>query len=96
MKAYADAGADGLFVPGALDAQTIEAVVSAVDLPVNVLASSSLTYQDLAGLGVARISTGSLLYRAALAQAVDAARAVRDSLPLPHAKTYEEIQDLHG
>ena len=36
-QAYADAGADGLFLPGLIDLATIEAIVAAVDLPLNVM-----------------------------------------------------------
>jgi 2-methylisocitrate lyase-like PEP mutase family enzyme len=95
-KRYVDAGADGVFLPGRLDAATIAAFVEAVEAPVNVLASASLTVRELADLGVARISTGSLPYRAALRQAVLAATAVRDGNPLPDAMSYDEVQALHS
>lgn len=94
-RVYVDAGADGVFLPGSLDLTTIEAFVAAISVPVNVLASPTLTRQQLAGVGVARISTGSLLYRAAIANAVSAARAVRDDQPLPPAMSYVEVQALH-
>jgi 2-methylisocitrate lyase-like PEP mutase family enzyme len=95
-KQYVDAGADGVFLPGRLDAGTIAAFVKAVDAPVNVLASATLSARDLADLGVARISTGSLPYRAALRQAVLAATAVRDGDRLPEAMGYDEVQALHS
>jgi 2-methylisocitrate lyase-like PEP mutase family enzyme len=95
-KQYVDAGADGVFLPGRLDAATIAAFVEAVDAPVNVLASASLPVRQLAELGVARISTGSLPYRAALRHAVLAATAVRDGGPLPEAMGYDEVQALNG
>lgn len=91
LRRYVDAGADGVFVPGPLDERSIEAIVRSVDAPLNVLASPRLTRATLADLGVARISTGSLLYRAALAQAVTAARAVADDGPLPPALSYAEV-----
>jgi 2-methylisocitrate lyase-like PEP mutase family enzyme len=95
-KQYVDAGADGIFLPGTLDASTIATFVDAVGAPVNVLASASLSVHALADLGVARISTGSLPYRAALRQAVRAATAVRDAGPLPEAMSYDEVQALHA
>jgi 2-methylisocitrate lyase-like PEP mutase family enzyme len=95
-KQYVDAGADGVFLPGRLDAGTIAAFVKAVDAPVNVLASASLSVRELADLGVARISTGSLPYRAGLRQAVAAATAVRDGNRLPEAMGYDEVQALHS
>lgn len=95
-QTYADAGADGVFIPGTADLATIAAVVDAITVPVNVLASSTLTRQQLANVGVARISTGSLLYRAAITGAVAAAVAVREDRPAPAAISYAEVQSLHA
>ncbi|HYJ76197.1 MAG TPA: isocitrate lyase/phosphoenolpyruvate mutase family protein, partial [Kineosporiaceae bacterium] len=72
LARYVDAGADGVFAPGALDAGTIQVIVERVGAPLNVLASPTVPRRRLAELGVARISTGSLLYRVALTQAVAA------------------------
>jgi 2-methylisocitrate lyase-like PEP mutase family enzyme len=44
-----------------------------------------MTVVHLAGLGVARISTGSLLFRTALSAAVDTARAIAGGAPAPAA-----------
>ncbi|GAA1626390.1 isocitrate lyase/PEP mutase family protein [Catellatospora bangladeshensis] len=83
VRLYADAGADGVFVPGLSDPGDIAAVVAAVDLPVNVLfLPDRHTVAALADLGVRRISTGSLLFRAALAASAQTAVAVRDGLPI--------------
>ncbi|GHJ47101.1 hypothetical protein Cs7R123_44430 [Catellatospora sp. TT07R-123] len=83
VRRYADAGADGVFVPGLSEPADIAAVVAAVDLPVNILfLPGRHTVAELADLGVRRISTGSLLFRAALAAAVRTAEAVRDGLPI--------------
>lgn len=68
ITAYAAAGADCLYIPGIRTREQIAAVVKAVaPKPVNVLmgSASDLTVQDLAGMGVRRISTGSGLARAA-------------------------------
>ncbi|MEU8378543.1 isocitrate lyase/phosphoenolpyruvate mutase family protein [Streptosporangium sp. NPDC048865] len=65
-EAYVAAGADGVFVLGALDAQAIAALVRAVPVPVNVLAGpGTLTVPALAALGVARVSAGSSIAEAA-------------------------------
>ncbi|GAA2398530.1 isocitrate lyase/PEP mutase family protein [Nonomuraea africana] len=86
IRAYADAGADGVFVPGVADLAAIAELAKATELPLNVLYSHGVA--ELAGVGVARISTGSLLYRAALQGAL----AVLEKDPaLP---TYEEIVGL--
>ena len=94
LSRYAAAGADGVFAPGALDAASVAAIVRRVPAPLNVLASPTLTRRELGDLGVARISTGSLLYRAALTQAVASAVAVRDGAPVPPAMSYQDVQAL--
>lgn len=93
VLAYAAAGADGIFVPGPLDAQTIMALVGNLELPLNVLPSALYTAAELGAMGVRRISTGSLPYRAAMDATVRAAVAVRDSQPLPAASSYEAVVD---
>lgn len=96
LRRYVDAGADGVFAPGTLDAATITTIAHEVPAPLNVLATAAHTRDELAGYGVARISTGSLLYRVSLTAAVAAARAVRDETRVPDALTYAEVQDLGG
>ncbi|MEU7145682.1 isocitrate lyase/phosphoenolpyruvate mutase family protein [Nocardia sp. NPDC046473] len=93
---YVAAGADGIFVPGLTDPDGIARIVAAIPLPVNILFSpTGPSIAELGALGVRRVSTGSLLYRTALAVAVDTARAVREDAPLPHAAPpYTEIQAL--
>lgn len=62
-RLYAQAGADGLFVPFIKDPADIEAVVSATTLPVNVLAMKGLPgIVELNTLGVKRISMGGSMY----------------------------------
>ena len=76
--AYVDAGADGIFVPGVKDEAEIARLAEALPVPLNVLFLPGLSVPRLAELGVARISTGSLLYRVALGAAIAAAASVRD------------------
>lgn len=69
-RAYLDAGADCIFVPGVADPSQIAALVDGIGGPISVLAGpGSPTIAELAALGVARISVGSGPYRAALALA---------------------------
>lgn len=94
--AYADAGADGIFVPAAAADADVAALTDAVALPLNVLyMPGRTTYDRLAELGVRRISTGSLLIRAALKAVLDTAASVpggpEPAHPMP---TYQEIQRL--
>ncbi len=82
-KAYADAGADGLFVPGLAAPADVERIVG-IGLPVNLLfLPGEVTFAGLAELGVARVSLGSLPYRMALQAAAGTAAAIRDGRDLP-------------
>jgi 2-methylisocitrate lyase-like PEP mutase family enzyme len=68
LKSYAQAGADCLYAPGLRDSQQIAALVAAVaPKHVNLLVGSSigLTMQDIAALGVRRVSVGGALARSA-------------------------------
>jgi 2-methylisocitrate lyase-like PEP mutase family enzyme len=79
LTAYADAGADVLYAPGVATREDIKTLVSAVSpKPVNILMSrnSGLTVQDLAELGVRRISVGSSLSRAAWTAFMHAAETI--------------------
>ena len=91
-RAYADAGADGIFVPGLAVPEEIRAITGGLELPVNVLAHPALTAAELGDLGVRRVSSGPLLYRAAVDMAVNVATALRDNEQTPTATPYWEIQ----
>lgn len=91
-RAYVDAGADGIFVPAATEPAVLERLASVLPLPLNVLVVPGLTVQQLGDLGVRRISTGSLPYRAAIDAAVAVATAVRDEGDVLSATPYPEAQ----
>lgn len=58
-RAYADAGADGIFVPGLVDKALISRFTRAAPLPVNIMIlDGSLSAKRLGELGVARVSQG--------------------------------------
>jgi 2-methylisocitrate lyase-like PEP mutase family enzyme len=81
LRAYAEAGADCLYAPGIRTRAQIEAVVRAVaPKPVNLLigSASEWTLNDIAAMGVRRISVGGALARAAWAGFLAAARALAD------------------
>jgi 2-methylisocitrate lyase-like PEP mutase family enzyme len=62
-KAYADAGASGFFIPGLTDAALISRICEGAPRPVNVMVMDGVPANDeLAKLGVARISYGALPY----------------------------------
>ncbi|MFF2202466.1 isocitrate lyase/phosphoenolpyruvate mutase family protein [Streptomyces sp. NPDC058145] len=80
------AGADGIFVPGAVEPGAVKALVAGIDGPLNVMVGPGApTVAEPAGLGVARVSAG-----AGLAQAAHALvhRAARE---LPREGTYGSL-----
>jgi 2-methylisocitrate lyase-like PEP mutase family enzyme len=67
-SAYVAAGADCVFIPGVRDEETIRRFVEALHFPLNFLAvAGSLPVRRLKELGVARVSVGSGIARAAMA-----------------------------
>ncbi|MBA2718400.1 MAG: isocitrate lyase/phosphoenolpyruvate mutase family protein [Chloroflexi bacterium] len=91
---YADAGADGLFVPGVADPEAIRAIAAGSSLPVNVLVVADLPpVAKLAALGVARISAGSGIAQAA---AGIARRAALQFLDEGHYETMLERDADYG
>ncbi|MEU6353324.1 isocitrate lyase/phosphoenolpyruvate mutase family protein [Streptomyces sp. NPDC047072] len=85
--AFRAAGADGIFVPGAVDPGTLKLLVDGVDAPLNVLAGPGAPpVAELAALGVARVSTGSSLAEAAHAVVHRAARELLGT------GTYESLE----
>ena len=79
LKAFADAGADCLYAPGIKTPEEIAAVVKAVaPKPVNFLMATAtdLTVNDLASLGVRRISLGGTLARVAWGAFIRAAKTI--------------------
>ncbi len=79
VTAFAEAGADCVYVPLLPDLAAVRQVCGAVRVPVNVLAAGDLvaaSRADLAAAGAARISLGSGLARLAQAALIDAAGAI--------------------
>jgi len=83
LVAYADAGADCLYAPGFTTTDDIAAIVKTVaPKPVNVLLytkNCNLTFQQLADLGVRRISLGSSLARAAWTGVVALTKQIQET-----------------
>lgn len=96
---YIEAGADCVFVPGAVDAGTIAALVQGIDGPVSVYALPGLPDVDeLERLGVARVSVGTGPYQACLALLDEIAGALLESgsfAPLlARQLAYPDVQEL--
>ncbi|MFJ8198137.1 isocitrate lyase/phosphoenolpyruvate mutase family protein [Streptomyces sp. NPDC096152] len=86
--AYRAAGADGIFVPGAVDPGIVKVLADGVEAPLNILAGPGAPpVAELAALGAARVSTGSSLAAAAHALVRRAARELLD------AGTYGALAD---
>jgi 2-methylisocitrate lyase-like PEP mutase family enzyme len=81
LQSFAEAGADVLYAPGLPSLEAIRAVCASVSKPVNVvmgLKGATFSVEELAAVGVKRISVGGAFARAALGAFVRAAREVKD------------------
>jgi len=102
LQAFQEAGADVLYAPGLATREEIEAVVRAVDRPVNVvmgLVGARFTVAELGEMGVKRISVGGSLARAALGGFLRAAREIKDQGSFGYADDavpHKEINALFG
>ncbi|MGW3467102.1 isocitrate lyase/PEP mutase family protein [Saccharopolyspora sp. NPDC000995] len=86
--AYAEAGADGIFVPGTTDVAVLSELATNIQRPLNVLAGPGApTVAELAEAGAARISLGAAVAQAAYAVA---RRGIREALE--HGR-YDTIAD---
>jgi 2-methylisocitrate lyase-like PEP mutase family enzyme len=99
LRAYAQAGADCLYAPGIRTREQIAAVVAAVaPKPFNLLVgfASELTLQDIAALGVRRVSVGGALARSAWGGFMRAARSIAEhgSFAFSDAASGQELNSL--
>jgi len=100
LQAYAAAGADVLFAPGPRSAVEIASLVEAVTpRPLNLLVVGDigLSVEDIAGLGVRRISVGGAMALAAWSGFARAARTLRSEgsfAGLASEVSYPEINGL--
>ncbi len=78
LQAYQEAGADVLFAPRVVDPADLRQLIGAVDLPVSVLVlPGAPTVDELAALGVSRISVGGAVAAAAYGAAINAVNELR-------------------
>lgn len=79
LQAYRDAGVDCAFAPGLTDLRQIERVVQEVGIPLNVIAlPTGPSIEQLAAVGVRRVSTGGALARHAYGALLDGATELRE------------------
>nr|WP_232328136.1 isocitrate lyase/phosphoenolpyruvate mutase family protein [Kibdelosporangium sp. MJ126-NF4]CEL17781.1 Probable carboxyvinyl-carboxyphosphonate phosphorylmutase [Kibdelosporangium sp. MJ126-NF4]CTQ90995.1 Probable carboxyvinyl-carboxyphosphonate phosphorylmutase (EC 2.7.8.23) [Kibdelosporangium sp. MJ126-NF4] len=80
LQAFDEAGADVLYAPGLRTLEQMRTVVESVSKPVNVVmgfADPTITIEQLAEIGVRRVSIGGALSRIALKSFTDAAQQMR-------------------
>jgi 2-methylisocitrate lyase-like PEP mutase family enzyme len=101
LQAFADAGADVLFAPGLKTCEEIETVVKAlVPKPISVIAglgNTDFSIEELAKLGVKRISVGSAFARAAYGAFYNAAEEVKQKGSFTFARntiSYSQLNEL--
>ncbi|WNM24425.1 isocitrate lyase/PEP mutase family protein [Demequina capsici] len=78
---YVEAGADCIFVPGVVEAETIRDLAHAIPGPLNIVAglSNTIDARTLFSLGVTRVSVGGSLARAALSLVERAGKELLES-----------------
>jgi 2-methylisocitrate lyase-like PEP mutase family enzyme len=80
LKAYRDAGADCLFIPGVTADDLIARFVDALRFPINILAvAGAPPIARLKELGVARVSVGSGMMRSAMGHTRRIAEALKNT-----------------
>lgn len=79
LRAFIDAGADCVFIPGIKDEPLIRDFVEALRFPINILASAATPpVKRLQQLGVARVSVGGGIARMAMETTRQAARELKN------------------
>ncbi|WP_372781600.1 isocitrate lyase/phosphoenolpyruvate mutase family protein [Phenylobacterium sp.] len=94
---YADAGASGIFVPGAAEDALIGRLTKAIALPVNIMLWPGLSgAASLQALGVRRVSSGGAPFRAAYSRLAKAIAAyLQDGKPEAFANDPDGLGNLN-
>ena len=99
-NAYLKAGADCVFIPQANDRATIAALVAGIEGPINILGGPQTPpLAELQALGVARVSIGGSLSRAAMQLVKDACEELRSRGTFSYAEraiSYEDTVTILG
>jgi 2-methylisocitrate lyase-like PEP mutase family enzyme len=100
LVAYRDAGADCVFLPGVINAETIGRVVRDLTCPVNILTGPGApSIPELEKLGVARVSVGSGAMRATLGLVKRIAEELKSSgtyATLEGGMAYADVNKMLG
>lgn len=99
-KAYREAGADCIFVPGLSDPETIKKLIQELQCPVNILAGPEAPrIEELERIRVARVSMGSGPMRATLALLDDISKELLTQGTFTFMKAaipYQNLQRLYN
>ncbi|MGH7003411.1 MAG: isocitrate lyase/phosphoenolpyruvate mutase family protein, partial [Alphaproteobacteria bacterium] len=95
LNAYRRAGADCLFAPFTADPAVIGRLAKAVEGPLNIILQPTITVAEMAALGVARISLGGHVSRAALSLVRRAARELKEHGSCGFARDGIEHRELN-
>ncbi|WP_372349090.1 isocitrate lyase/phosphoenolpyruvate mutase family protein [Streptomyces sp. KL116D] len=95
---YVEAGADGIFVPGVTDLDTVAALAAGIPVPLNVMVGPGApSVAEFGAVGVARVSLGSGVAQAAYTAARRAAQELLGTggyAPLADAVDFGELNAL--
>lgn len=98
LQAFEAAGADVLYAPGLKTLDQMNEVVAAVSKPVNVvmgLAEPSITLEQLAKIGVRRVSIGGALARLAMRTFLEGAGQMRNG-EFRFVEDIADVDELHA
>lgn len=95
LNAYRRAGADCLFAPFTVDPTVIGRLVKEVQGPLNIILGPAISVPQMAALGVARISLGGHLSRAAFGIVRRAARELKEHGTANFAREGMEHRELN-
>jgi 2-methylisocitrate lyase-like PEP mutase family enzyme len=99
LQAYQDAGADALFAPGLATPDDIRTVCQSIDRPFNIMRgprNAMLSVDEVAALGVKRISLGGMLQVAAMTGFIAAAREIASSGTFTFATSLASGAEIDG
>jgi 2-methylisocitrate lyase-like PEP mutase family enzyme len=96
-RVYAEAGANGIFLPGVYDLDLIRTLTAAIELPVNVMVGPlAPPIGDLAAAGVQRASIGTRLLLSAYAHIEQAARELLEQGTYASYEQALDYPDVNG
>lgn len=97
-SAYAEAGADCIFIPFVPDITVVEQLRQHISHPINILITASLDFAELQRIGINRVSTGSRPHMAVLSYLRRLASELRHhsdpGILLSADVTYQELNSL--